>query len=201
MKHYHFMNKPDVVEAEDYENPDGYATFYYKRKERIANRRKLTGPSCQTQSPLLRKFRPGKGRKMMYLVNIVVIVIMFIVWNAVNKQDSSVFVEEKTWRYYIKLTPMIVGLERELSLYVQNVSPDKTSLRRSYRFIFFDGKDDGINKRKARKVQINKDFNPKETYRLATLVFEGTKDPVIDHVGVYINDDITLTRPIQAIKE
>ncbi len=195
------MNKPEVVEAEDYENPSGYATFYYNRKERLANRRKPIGSSCQTQSPLLKKFRPGKGRKIMYLVNIVVIIIMFMIWNTVNKQDSSVFVEEKTWRYYIKLTPMIVGLERELSLYVQNVSPDKTSLKRSYRFIFFNGKDDGINKREARKVQINKDFKPKETYRLATLVIKKTKDPVIDHVGVYINDNITLTRPIQHKKE
>ncbi|GMT48603.1 MAG: hypothetical protein IEMM0008_0142 [bacterium] len=197
MKHFYFMNRPEAVDAEDYENPDGYATFYYCRNERIANGRRAIKSDCQSSGLLSKGLQQKKGRKIMYLFNIIVIIIMFMVWKNMDKQDNqSFFVEDKIWRYYIRLTPKVED-QQELNLYIQNVSLNRNTLRRSYRFVFFHGKGDKISKMKDRKVQVDKVLNSEEPYHLASLKIRWTKGRVIDRVGVLINDKITLTKAIR----
>ncbi len=197
MKHFYFMDRPEAVDAEDYENPDGYATFYYSRKERIANGRRPIESTCHPDSPLKKKLQPRKGRKAMYFFNVVLIIIIFMVWkNMAPQGDQSFFVEDKTWRYYIRLTPKVKD-QQELNLYVQNVSLDRNTLRQSYRLVFFHGKGDGMNKMKDRTVQVDKVFSSEEPYHLASLKIRWTEDRVIDRVGVLINDKITLAKMIQ----
>lgn len=195
MKKYYFMNKKELIEADDYESQDGNKTYYYDRDERYSRKRKIS----ENNSTQAIKQRRRKRSKYIYIVDILIILGFLIYWKTCssnNKNDLSTFIDNKSWAYDLKISSLNKN-ESKLTIYISNLQTNTTLINKSYNIIFTFIKQNKEILKKESKFDFNKTFKPRDINILTSLTLNNDLLEKANKVKVIINNKFSLYKNLK----
>lgn len=201
MKKYYFMKKPEVVEAEDYENPDGYAQFHYSREERIERRRKDYTPSKPGVFPFMKAGKgkhSGSRKKFIYVIDALILIGMIFYWKNFDRYNHpSDYTENNKIQYYLKLSPLEDNT-RQLYLFAKNITDKDLHFNKDFQCTFFkilEDKED--NRVEVKSKSLNTNISPNESKKITVHTFQISPKEKIKWLAIHINDKFKLYKEIK----
>lgn len=190
IKKFYFMNKPEVMEVDEYENPEQRMTFYSRRSEIHDRREKRVILVEETQK------KKKKARRIIYLIDILLIVGILFYWNWNRDKPDGEFFVKNDIKYYFHVNPTNPPQKnkKEIFHYVQNTSSKPILISESYSITYYIKVDGDEINLMIKNIDVNKHLEAKDqtTFHIQTITIPDGMNP--EKIGIKMNDEFVLEK-------
>ncbi len=189
MKDFYFMRKPEVLEKEEYENPDKRMVFHYRHGERRYN---IDRQVIKEERSENLKHRRTVRRRIIYVLDIFLIlgILGYFFWSQKDKLDNA-FVDKLGIKYYFRLVSHN-NRDKEIIIYVENTTKKPIKLAKAYSIqiykLYEESKKELLDNKILSAEQELSKYNSILLYS-----FRFTMDHNIKSIIIVINDNISLS--------